>query len=105
MLIYTENHETGLPFARIHNLDTGITYILEVLGVAETEEPDLVVSLRAADGNGGWRAFRGQEAVDFWKALLFRNPHNGSAAAPSTFIARALGVETAEPVVEEDIPF
>lgn len=106
MLIYTENHEEDEPTASIHNLDTGITYTLAVSVPRESDDIYyLVIMIPAEDARKARIAYEGQEAVDFWKALLFRNPYNGSAAAPSTFVARVLGVETAEPVAEADIPF
>lgn len=105
MLIYTENQEKDLSLATIHNLDTGVTYQLEVLALTEPDEIVYRVLVKTAGDHRGIFAYKGQEAVDFWKALLFLQPYSSSGTAPWTFIARVLGAETAEPVAEADIPF
>ncbi len=92
MLIYTEHNDPEMPTADIHNVDTGITYSIEMLVFHDGNTP--VVTMRSADamaaGKPGARLYTGKQAVDFWSALLFRNPYSGSAVAPNTFLQRLL---------------
>ena len=91
MLIYTEHNDPDMPTADIHNVDTGITYSI---GITFLDRSTPVILMRSADamaaGKPGARLYAGKQAVDFWGALLFRNPYSGSGVAPHTFLQTLL---------------
>lgn len=80
MLIYThrEKNGRGFPEASIHNMDTGLTYLLEVCeahSMPDPTAPHLSLTICRAGSSleqdfGFVPSYFGQEAFDFWNALL-----------------------------------
>lgn len=105
MLFYTSNEDEGAPEATIHNVDTGITYTLELCNSDEGRIPAVRMSV---PGDAPLvlprRLFTGMQAVEFWKALLYCNPWNGASVAPRMFLDRVAG-ETQPAEEPESVPF
>lgn len=102
MLIYYEVESDEFPSARVHNVDTGITYRLAKDG------EQLTVNMKAAAPTTllGINLAVGQQAVAFWRALLSMNPRAGDTDGPEAFLRQAqidCGMTPAAEV--EDIPF
>ena len=87
MLFYTANEDDESPEATIHNTDTGITYRL-VVSEGEGSMVELIMPGRLLPS----QLFRGGQAVEFWRALLYCNPWNGAAVSPRVFLDRVAGV-------------
>lgn len=107
MLFYTSNEDEGSPEAMIHNVDTGITYRL---GVHDSDEgPMPVVELIMPALVPGQllprQLFRGAQAVEFWRALLYCNPWNGASVAPRVFLDRVAGSVQEPASSDNDLPF
>ncbi|MCA9868607.1 MAG: hypothetical protein KC410_19115 [Anaerolineales bacterium] len=108
MLIYTENNDPDLPKADIHNVDTGITYMIEML--VDIDVPTPVVTIWPP-GAPGARLYSGKQAVDFWNALLFRNPYSGTPVYPQTYLrimlngAEGEGENKSASTENEGLPF
>jgi len=108
MLIYYEEQDSGSewPRANFHNLDTGVTYTLEILPAREPDMPVLpLVMIVTAESKTslGRRLAQGDAALALWTGLASRGPfYNGNA--PYALLARLQG--RPEPILaDSDIPF
>jgi hypothetical protein len=103
MLFYTHNDDPEWREATIHNIDTGITYKLELQSFNGVRTPVVEMIAPEATALQGKRLFKGEQAVEFWRALLFRNPWNGSPTSPRHFLDELVGRNESE--LEEGTPF
>ena len=92
MLFYTANEDKESPVAAIHNVDTGITYRLELIDSDEGPIPVVELIMPARVSGFPKQLFRGEQAIEFWRALLYCNPWNGATVAPRVFLDRMAGV-------------
>ena len=92
MLFYTANEDDESPEAVIHNVDTGITYRLGLVDSDEGRTPVVELIMPARVHGFPKHLFRGGQAVEFWRALLYCNPWNGAAVSPRVFLDRVAGV-------------
>ena len=103
MLFYTQNDDPISLEATIHNLDTGITYKLELQSFDGVETPVVRMIPPVESASHGKRLFRGEQAVEFWRALLFRNPWTGMPVSPRQLLDKLVGLSENEP--EDGNPF
>lgn len=103
MLFYTQNDDPEWREAMIHNIDTGITYKLELQSFNGIKMPVVEMITPQATALHGKRLFKGEQAVEFWRALLFRNPWAGSPVSPRQFLDNLVGVGESKP--ENEGPF
>ena len=106
MLFYAENDHEEYPEASIHNIDTGITYMLEAEILFGNRVP--VVRMSGPSGRElvPTRLYTGDQAVEFWNALLFRNPWRAANTSPQAFLNKVLGNDApAASADTDDCPF
>lgn len=108
IMIYFEEASAGSdwPRAAIHNPETGVTYVLEVLPNYEpdTRPMPLVMIVPAESLNGlGRRLCQGAAAINFWEGLLRKGYDPGALMAR----LKVDSPDGGKPVfdVEEEMPF
>jgi hypothetical protein len=94
MLFYTHKDEPESQEATIHNIDTGITYKLDLQTFNGAKSPVVEMSMPGVTAR---RLYRGEQAVEFWRALLFRNPWTGTPTSPRAFLDELVGMVEGEP--------